>query len=85
MGTTTNAKTAIPRGLVCGPQSYALRQPGEALSALPAKLSLAGAAQLQAYVQNQKRGLKYLPDSPMLQPSFRLASWPCRRRPATET
>jgi hypothetical protein len=41
---------------------------GGAMSALPARLSLAGAAQLQAYVQNQKRGMKYLPDIPMLQP-----------------
>jgi hypothetical protein len=37
----------------------------EAMSAVPARLSLAGAAKLQAYVQNKKRGMKYLPDMPM--------------------
>jgi len=40
----------------------------EAMSALPARLSLTGAAQLQAYVQNQKRGMKYHPDNPAPQP-----------------
>ena len=42
------------------------RQPvfAEAMSALPARLSADGAARLQAYVQNQKRGMKYLPESP---------------------
>jgi hypothetical protein len=37
----------------------------EAMSALPARLSADGVAKLQAYVQNAKRGMKYLPETPM--------------------
>jgi hypothetical protein len=37
----------------------------QAMSALPARLSADGVAKLQAYVQNEKRGMKYLPESPM--------------------
>ena len=37
----------------------------EAKSAIPARLSLAGASKLQAYVENEKHGMKYLPDMPM--------------------
>jgi hypothetical protein len=33
------------------------------MSALPARLSVDGAAKLRAYVQNQKRGMKYLPEN----------------------
>jgi len=40
----------------------------QAMSALPARLSADGAAKLLAYVQNQKRGMKYLPETPMPQP-----------------
>ena len=42
------------------------RQPvfAEAMSALPARLSVGGLAKLQAYVQNAKRGMKYLPENP---------------------
>ena len=36
----------------------------EAMSAIPARLSLEGAAKFQAYVQNEKRRMKYLPESP---------------------
>lgn len=38
----------------------------EAMSAVPARLSLDGVAQLQAYVQNAKRGMKYLPDDTLM-------------------
>jgi hypothetical protein len=34
----------------------------EAMVALPARLSAAGVAKLDAYVKSQKRGMKYLPD-----------------------
>jgi hypothetical protein len=37
----------------------------EARSAIPARLSLAGAANLEAFVQNEKHGMKYLPDMVM--------------------
>jgi hypothetical protein len=42
------------------------RQPvfAEAMSALPARLSADGVAKLQAYVQNEKRRMKYLPENP---------------------
>jgi len=42
------------------------RQPvfREAMSALPARLSLEGAAKFQTYVQNEKRRMKYRPDMP---------------------
>jgi len=42
------------------------RQPvfAEAMGALPARLSADGAAKLQAYVQNEKRRMKYHPDNP---------------------
>ena len=42
------------------------RQPvfAEAMSALPARLSVSGLAKLQAYVQYAKRGMKYLPENP---------------------
>jgi hypothetical protein len=36
----------------------------EAMSAIPARLSLEGAAKFQAYVQNEKRRMKYLLESP---------------------
>jgi hypothetical protein len=41
------------------------RQPvfAEAMSALPARLSVDGATKLQAYVENEKRGMKYLPEN----------------------
>jgi hypothetical protein len=41
------------------------RQPvfAEAMSALPARLSADGVAKLQAYVQNEKRRMKYLPEN----------------------
>jgi hypothetical protein len=39
----------------------------EAMSAVPARLSLEGAAKFQAYVQNEKRRMKYLPESPRRQ------------------
>jgi hypothetical protein len=41
------------------------RQPvfAEAMGALPARLSADGAAKLQAYVQNEKRRMKYHPDN----------------------
>jgi len=39
----------------------------QAMSAVPARLSVDGAAKLQTYVQNAKRGMKYLPESPMPQ------------------
>jgi hypothetical protein len=35
------------------------------MSALPARLSVDGVAKLQAYVQSAKRGMKYVPESPM--------------------
>lgn len=43
------------------------RQPvfAEAMSALPARLSVDGVAKLQTYVRSVKRGMKYLPESPM--------------------
>jgi len=37
----------------------------EAMSALPARLSVDGGAKLAAYVQSEKRRMKYLPESPM--------------------
>jgi hypothetical protein len=37
----------------------------EAMSAVPARLSVDGAAKLQAHVQNAKQGMKYLPEKPM--------------------
>jgi len=37
----------------------------EAMNAIPARLSLEGAARFQAYVQNEKRRMKYLPESPL--------------------
>ena len=36
----------------------------QAMSALPARLSADGAAKLLAYVQKEKRGMKYLPENP---------------------
>jgi hypothetical protein len=39
----------------------------QAMSALSARLSADGAAKLQAYVESAKRGMKYLPESPMPQ------------------
>ena len=37
----------------------------EAISALPARLSLAGAAKLHDFIQKEKRGMKFAPDIPM--------------------
>jgi len=37
----------------------------QAISALPARLSADGVAKFQAFVQIQKKGMKYLPDAPM--------------------
>jgi hypothetical protein len=36
----------------------------EAMSALPARLSVDGVSRLETYVQSEKRRMKYLPDSP---------------------
>jgi hypothetical protein len=42
------------------------RQPvfAEAMSAMPARLSAAGVAKLDAYVQGEKKRMKYLPEKP---------------------
>lgn len=40
----------------------------EAISAIPARLSMDGAAKLETFVKNEKRGMKYIPDM----------SWPSR-------
>jgi hypothetical protein len=40
----------------------------EALSAIPARLGAEGAAKFQAYIQNQKRNMKYLPDTAVPKP-----------------
>ncbi len=41
---------------------------GEAMSAVPARLSADGVAMLDAYVKDQKRGMKYIPDMQPPQP-----------------
>jgi hypothetical protein len=64
-------RTPIPMGGTPAYQQLAelskqrLSVVAEAMGALPARLSPAGAAQFEAYVKAQKRGMKYVPDTPM--------------------